>query len=102
MSEQVSSTCSIATDKSPLRPSTMRRAAVAVSYDMLVIPKPKAGRTHHKAHEIEEHRTSAVCVAKIADGKLAQEDLVIDTQPFKGLGRDDYDHAQPEIACIVM
>lgn len=80
----------------------MRRAAVALSYDMFCIPKPKAGRSHHKAHEIEEHKTSAVCVAKIADGKLAQEDIVLDTLPFKGLGRDDVEHAHQEIACVVM
>lgn len=80
----------------------MKRAAVAVNYDMFCVPKPKAGKTHHKAHEIEEHKTSATCVAKILDAKLAQEDIVLDTLPFKGLGRDDVEHTHQEIACTIM
>lgn len=80
---------------------TMRQAAVALSYDIFVIPKPTSGRAHHKSHEIEEHKTSAAVVAKIFEGKLAQEDVVIDTQPFHGLGRE-VGAPVKEIACIVM
>lgn len=70
---------------------TLEQAAVGLSYDVIATPLTDG---KHK-HEIEEKRTSAMCVAKIYQSKLAQMDIVIDTEPF-------HVKESKEVACVVM
>ncbi|KAL8283822.1 hypothetical protein RQP46_005254 [Phenoliferia psychrophenolica] len=51
----------------------MDQAAVALIYDIVVIP------IDSDKHDDEERRVNCVHVAKIFDGKLAQSDVVADT-----------------------
>ena len=71
--------------------ATMEQAAVGLSYDIIATP-------HHHGrgkHEIEEKRTSAMCIAKIFQSRIAQMDVVIDTEPF-------HEKESKEVACAVM
>lgn len=57
--------------------STMEAAAVGLQYTIIGIPiNPKGKYKHEVEHE---RRGSAMCVAKIFEGKMAQADIVLDT-----------------------
>ncbi|KDE04317.1 hypothetical protein MVLG_05271 [Microbotryum lychnidis-dioicae p1A1 Lamole] len=78
--------------------ASMKRAAVAIVYEIIV--QVKHPITPHKHHShIDEVRTSAMGVVKIFEGRLAQSDLVIDTAPLQKAATSEN---QPDLSCTIM
>jgi hypothetical protein len=60
----------------------MQAAAVGLAYDIIGIPIDPKGKYKHEVEH--ERRGSAMCVAKIFEGKMAQADIVLDTAQVSG------------------
>ncbi|ORY88085.1 hypothetical protein BCR35DRAFT_277127 [Leucosporidium creatinivorum] len=74
--------------------ATMEAAAVGLQYDIIGIPINPKGKYKNEAEH--ERRGSAMCVAKIFEGRMAQADIVLDTAQFHEL------ESPMEVACTVM
>ncbi|KAM0787381.1 hypothetical protein ACM66B_003466 [Microbotryomycetes sp. NB124-2] len=72
--------------------ATMKQAAVAVTYEIIA----ERFDDPHPKHERIERRTQAYCISKIFEGKIAQTDICIDTQPLQPTVKPT------ELSCSVM